>query len=155
MGAMRNTPSTSPVLPAELVARFEPAELEAGLLAAALPCLTEWGLDLPPLDDVFDALGVTRARAVEVEAAMLELLPTALPRPDERLLSLTRMVVDYLKAHPGAVRIGPRRRSYSRCFRRFVLDLRERHDELEIGAFADAVGVSQRTLAGWLRRARR
>ncbi len=152
---MPNSPSTSPVLPAELAAGFEPSELEAGLLAAAFPCLTEWGLELPPMDDVLDALGVTRARAAEVEAGVLELLPAALPRPDERLLSLTREVVDYLKAHPGAMRIGPRRRSYSRCFRRFVLDLRERHDELELEVFADAVGVSRRTLANWLRRARR
>lgn len=57
--------------------------------------------------------------------------------------------------HPGAAEVSPRRRYYSRRFRRFVLELRERYYDFELDELAAAVGVPQRTLAGWLRRARR
>ena len=149
---MRDTissPATSPVLPAELSAGFEPAELSAGLLAAALPYLAEWGLDHPSLDEVLQELGVSPARAAEAEAAALEVLPMV------RLSGLCREVTAFLMDHPGTAEVSPRRLYYSRRFRRFVLDLRGRYDDVALEKFANAVGVAQGTLAGWLRRARR
>ncbi len=149
------SPSTSPEFAAKLPAGFAPAELEAGLFAVVLPYLAEWGLDHPTLDRVFESLGVSAVRASEAEAALSELLPTALPRPEARLLELTRETVSFLKAHPGALKIRPRRRTYSRAFRRFVLELFSRYGDLELEVFADVVGVPPRTLASWLRRAPR
>src|SRR3990170_2402989 len=101
---MRDTtslPSTSP----ELLAGFEPSELEAGLLVTAIPCLAEAGLDHPSLDE-----------------------------------------------HPGTSEVGPGRCYYSRHYRRFVLELRERYDDLELATFARGVNVPEETLEGWLRR---
>lgn len=92
---MRNTSSTSPEFFAEseLPAGFEPAELDAGLLAATIPYLAARGLDHPPLDPVLEKLGVSRARADEAKAAILELLPSVLPPPEVRLPALIGEVV--------------------------------------------------------------
>ena len=123
------------------------------MLAAVLPYLSEWGLEPPPLDRAFEALGVSPERAARAQAALRCVLPE-LPRPEARLLSLSREVVSYLKAHPDAIEVEPRRR-YSRQYRRHVLLLRRRYDDVALEDFGVAVGVPPRTLARWLRGARR
>jgi hypothetical protein len=157
MGTMSTTsskPSTPSEPPCKPPSGFTPAEIEAGMLAAVLPYFSEWGLEHPSLDRAFEALGVSPERAARAQAALLQVLPPELPRPEERLLSLSREVISYLKAHPDAIEVEPRRR-YSRQYRRHVLLLRRRYDDLELEDFAVAVGVPPRTLARWLRGARR
>ena len=58
-----------------------------------------------------------------------------------------RFVLD----HPGCVHGAPGRRCYSDPFRRFVLELHERHNELPLPVFAEAVSIPLGTLEDWLR----
>ncbi len=53
-------------------------------------------------------------------------------------------------SHPGCVHGGPERNRYSDKYRRFVLDLRTRHGEIPLSAFAAAIHVPLGTLEDWL-----
>jgi len=148
MGAMNSTtssPATSPQPSAETSAGFEPDEVFAGLVATALPFLAERGLDHPSLGELFASCGVSRARAAEAAATVLEELRLT------RLLSLAQDVRSFLLDHPGSVEDSPRRCYYSRRFRRFVGELRGRYQDVEAADFARVVAVPQATLTDWLR----
>lgn len=139
-----------------------PAVLEAGLLLAVIPCLTEHGLPCPSVAEVIVATGVSRARAYEVRNAILAALPGLLrpvgrppservPAFPVRLAELTGEVRDHLLANPGSAEAGPLRRRYTDAFRHFVLELRDRFRDLDDEAFAQAVGVPLRTFWDWKR----
>ncbi len=135
-----------------------PAEFEAGLILAATVRFAARGLPHPSLADVISKIeerGISLERAFEAQAAILERLHTLLEPSADRQGELTREVRDYLFAHPGAAQRGPQGEHYSRPFRRFVLELRERYDEFELEDFAAATCMPLRTLSIWMRRARR
>jgi transposase InsO family protein len=53
-------------------------------------------------------------------------------------------------SHPGCVHGGPERNRYSDKYRRFTLDLRTRHGDIPLPAFADAIHVPLGTIEDWL-----
>ncbi len=141
-----------------------PPVLLAGLVLAALSWLAARGLRRPSVAEVLRESGVSRARAYEVRAAILDLLPSILrpvgrplreastsPDPDRpaRQLELALEVNHYLRTHPGAAEEGPRRQRYTDPFRRFVLELRERYQDVANEEFARAVAIPLRTLSDW------
>jgi hypothetical protein len=111
---------------------------------------------------IIEATGASPSRAYELRAAVLAALPTlvrpvgrppAPPReaPPEATAALLSAVVTFLMDHPGCVSGSAARRRYADAFRHFVVELRERHADLEIEAFAEAVQVPLGTLKDWLR----
>jgi hypothetical protein len=150
-----STTTSSSSTPPEPAAGFDLDEIRVGVIAAGLSRLAAWGLEAPSLEEVLEAFEVSAERAAEAKAAVLELLPAHVPSREERQLALTHEVTGYLWAHPGTAEVSPRRRYYSHPFRRFVVELRGRYDDLEFEDFVDAVGVPKRTVAGWLRRGQR
>lgn len=138
-----NCTSTSPEATAERPAGWEPAEVDAGLLATVLPFLAEHGLEHPSLDGLLEELGVSRARAAEAAAAVLEQFRL------DRLLALCQEMTRFLLDHPGTVEVSPRRRYYSLGYRRFVVDLRRRYGDVDLEQFAHAAGVPREILVRW------
>jgi hypothetical protein len=59
--------------------------------------------------------------------------------------------VSFVIEHPGCIHGGPERRHYADSFRRLVLDLRERHPELDAEELAQATLVLVDTLRDWMR----
>jgi transposase InsO family protein len=55
--------------------------------------------------------------------------------------------------HPGCVDGGEERRVYSDTFRRFVLDLREKHAGIDLPSFCEAIAMPLGTVEDWLRNA--
>lgn len=136
--------------------------LAAATFLTARRFLRDYDLPLPSAAQVIAATGAGRTRAY----ALAERLPDKLlelirppgrpasPLPDAPAQSdieaIAFVVRDYVMDHPGCVSPGTRRR-YSREFRHFVLELRERFTDLKIELFANATGIPARTLAEWLR----
>lgn len=141
----------SPVAPA----------LVAALLLAANPFLAALGLPHPTAADILGATGAGKSRAYELCAQLLAILPGLL-RPPGRPIAPRPAPVDtsaitleayaFLRAHPGAAISNKTRHTYSDGFRRFILDLAERHADLDRGLFAEAIGVPLDTLKDWLDR---
>lgn len=135
----------------------------AGLLLAALPTLGALGLPHPTGTAVVDALDVTRSRAYELRAAVLEVLPTLVRPPgrpsappaeprahDARLLELDRRTFDFLVEHPGAVRLREPRRRYSHAFRIFAIERAAELKHLDLAAIAGALRIPESTLRAWM-----
>ena len=75
------------------------------------------------------------------------------PSGSERCVELTREVLAWLYAHPGAAtNTGRGRRFYADAFRHRILELRETYAELELETFARAVQLPLGTIDGWLRK---
>lgn len=134
----------------------------AGLLLAAREHLRRLELPHPSVEEVVEKTGACRSRAYELKDELLSTLPSLarLPgRPAEPVSAsppsatdaLSREVVRLLMDRPGCVHGGPQRRRYSDSFRRHVLELRQRHTEIPLERFAEAVGVPLPTLEDWLR----
>jgi len=132
------------------------------LLLAARTLGAQYGLPMAKVGEVIDATGVSKSRAYELRNAILALLPRLLRAPGrpasepaatppalthELRGELLRFVMD----HPGCVHGGAQRRRYTGELRRFVLELYERHAELDLPAFADALMLPLGTLEDWLR----
>jgi len=148
------------------VAHSEPAvapTAAAGVLLAARTLGQPLGLSMPPARAIARASGVSRSRAYEQRDAILSWLPS-LSRPPgrpraapgsppapEMAHALRGEALRFVMDHPGSVYGGPERRRYSQGYRRFVLELRERYDELELPAFAEALELPLGTLQDWLR----
>lgn len=130
----------------------------AALLLAAVPHLRALGLCEVNGGQILAALGVTKSRAYLLKARLEALLLTlvgsvgrpaglaAAPPPPSPATELLR----YLAAHPGAVRRGAARRDYTGGYRRFVLELRDRHADVPLDAFAESVDIPLGTLEDWL-----
>src|ERR1700678_3982399 len=116
--------------------------LVAALLLAAGEHLRTLGLPHPTVQQVIEATGASRSRAYELRDAMLVGLASLL-RPVGRPPAPTRAVepdtvhelrgdvMTFVMSHPGCVYGGAERRRYDDTFRRFVLDLREQHPDLD------------------------
>lgn len=135
--------------------------LVAALLLAARTFLRTLGMDAPREADVLAATGAGRSRAYELRNDLLEWLPSLLrpvgrpavepsAPPPSRTAELAAVVLRFVMDHPGCV-WGGERRGYSDAFRVFLLELRERHADLDGVAFAAAVQVPLATLEDWLR----
>ncbi len=137
--------------------------LVAALLLAAGEHLRAFDLPHPTVQQVIEATGASRSRAYELRDALLVGLPSLLrpvgrpPAPTRAVDSNTAYelrgdVVTFVMGHPGCVYGGPERRRYDDTFRRFVLDLREQHPDVDLDHFADAIRVPLGTLKEWLGR---
>lgn len=132
---------------------------EAALLLAAVSRLAARGLPHPTATEVLQSTGVSRSRAYEVKER-LERALCALVRPSGRPSKpppepapppLASQVLDYVLRHPGCVSGGSGGRRYSDGFRCHVIDQLERHGDVPLVAFADAIRVPLGTLKDWLR----
>lgn len=130
------------------------------LLARALCGLL--ALPAPSVAEILAATKASRSTAYELLDVIVELLPTLVrtrgrppkptttPTPESG--ALTRAVLGYVMSHPGCVGRGEARQLYSDGFRRFVLDLRAKHEAVETEVFTEATGVPLGTLKDWLQR---
>jgi hypothetical protein len=145
---------------AEVGAPVSPV-LVAALLLAGSEHLRALDLPGPTVAQVIEATGASRSRAYELRDALLAVLPS-LKRPVGRpavppravdpgtACDLYGDVTTFLMDHPGCVYGGAERRRYDDSFRRFVLDLREQHVDVDLDHFADAIRVPLGTLKAWL-----
>ncbi len=148
--------------PPPVVSALCPA-LGAAVLLVARDLSRRLGLAHPSAAQVLEATAAGRSRAYELREALLGLLPSLqrrvgrpaasqVPAPcDDPLGEFRDAVLDFIMAHPGCVRERSQRRRYSDQFRRFVLELRERHAGLELDTFAAAIRVPLGTVKDWLR----
>lgn len=118
------------------------------------------GLEMPSVTQILEVTGASRSRAYEIKDAIIALLPT-LARPPGRpcaehvpdpstLVALTAEMLRFVMQHPGCVQSSDRAR-YSEPYRRFVLELRERHAGVMLSDFADAIQLPLGTLEDWMR----
>lgn len=140
-----------------------PPLAHAAVLLVARTLLVSFGLPCPSVLAILSATGASRSRAYELSAALTALLPTLIQprgRPSVQAAAsvrgddhaaLTRKVLRFVMRHPGCVDCGRERQRYSDGFRRFVLELRERHAQMTIENFALATEVPLGTVKDWLR----
>lgn len=133
----------------------------AGVLLAARTLGVDLGLPMPGATAIVHATGAGRSRAYEVSGELRALLPSLIrprgrpPKPAESPApdvthALCAEVLRFVMDHPGCVH-GAQRRCYSGTFRRFVLELIERHAQLSLAAMSEAIAVPLGTLEDWLR----
>ncbi len=126
--------------------------------AAAASRGLEPGFDVP---SILRATGTSKSRAYEVAGALAESLPALVRSPGrpaaERAdvtpsedAELARAVLAYVLEHPGCADRGPTRQRYADGFRRHVVELRARHQDVDLEAFARATLVPLGTLKDWL-----
>ena len=139
-----------------------PSSLAAGLLLCSISLLASYDLPHPTAMAAIEATGAGRSRAYEMKAIIEDALPDLVrspgrpmaspptPTPDETA-AITREVTRYLMEHPGCVHGSPERHRYSGGFHRFVLELWERHTEIGLASFAEAIVVPLGTLKDWVR----
>lgn len=141
-----------------------PPQITAGLLLAARGAAAPHRVP-ESVGEILTLTGVSRSRAYEIKDA-LEAFMQTLARPPGRprrerapdsasttsLHELTLEVLRFITQHPGCVRSGARAR-YADCFRRFVVDLRERHTDVTADEFAAALTLPLGTLEDWMRSA--
>jgi len=142
-------------------AKVPPVAL-AGLLLCARLHLIRLGFAAPGATEILERTGGGRSRAYEIMQAIDAHLgslvrrvgrpaaPVAVAVAETASASIAAQVRDFVMDHPGCVSGGQKRRRYSDDFRCVVLELRAKHAELELGAFAQAIGVPRPTLEAWL-----
>jgi hypothetical protein len=143
----------------EIGAAISPV-LIAGVLLLAHEYQRACGLPAPTVEQITAATGASRTRAYELREELRHVLPSlqrpvgrpaSPPRDVDRnvALALCGATLAFIKAHPGCVSEGPERHYYSDAFRRFILELREQHPDVELEHFADAVTIPLGTLKEW------
>jgi len=134
----------------------------AGLILAAFEHLERLGLTRPTARAVLEATGAGRAQAYEYRRQVLELLPhlhrspgrpPAAPPPVDALPQLALEVLQFVMKHPGCVDGGEERSFYSDDFRRFVLELRDQHTDIDLDSFCRAISMPLGTVEDWIRNA--
>lgn len=131
------------------------------LLLAARVAAGHHALPAPSAEAILTATGASKSRAYELAQELVALVPTltrragrpaklAPPPASADTVAITLDVLGYVMSHPGCVDRG-RRQSYSKGFRRFVLDLCAKHPEVAVETMADAIAVPLGTLKDWLR----
>lgn len=134
----------------------------AGVLLCARGLGEQLELPFPSVAEILDATSATRSRAYEASAEIRDLLgplsrPPGRPRTErvEKTASesaeISLAALRFVMSHPGSVEAGSGRTRYADAFRLFVIELRERHAELPLIAFADAVSTPLGTIEDWLR----
>lgn len=136
-----------------------PPVLVAALLLAANTYLADLGLPRPTAAQVLDTTGAGKTQAYQLAKRILALLRTLLrplgrpPAPAPPPVdtgAISRDVLAFLSAHPGASITAGARHTYSVGFRHFILDLLVRNAHLDRARFAEAVGVPLDTLKDWI-----
>jgi hypothetical protein len=137
--------------------------LHAALLLAAGESARALGLSHPSVTEILECTGAGRSRAYELRGELLRRLPELQrsvgrpPQPPvpplaaELRAELSAQMLGYVIAHPGSIAAGAERYRYSDGVRRFTLELRERHAQIALDAFARAVRIPVNTIADWLR----
>jgi hypothetical protein len=140
-----------------------PPLVTAGVLLAARSLSAPHGVPQPSVREILRLTGATRSRAYEIKDALEAVLPT-LARPPGRprvepapgpvnmseFAGLGVEMIQFMKQNPGCVQSGARD-SYTDGYRRFVLELRERHADVAAPEFAAAIDLPLGTLEDWLR----
>jgi hypothetical protein len=136
----------------------------AGTLLAVRHGATLSGLVMPSVAQIVHAMGASRSRVYEIRHEVVAFLPT-LDRPPGRprvaaapadaaklaeLLEVATEMLCFVMRHPGSVQSGERAH-YSDHYRRFVIELRERHAEVASSDFAEAIQLPLGTLQDWMR----
>jgi len=145
-----------------LISPEEPAVspvLAAAILLIAIPLLTALKLPHPSATEMLTKSDASRTQAYALMQRIRSVLltfqrprgrPPAPPSPPVDTGAISREVLTFLRAHPGAAITMETRHTYSDGFRHFILDLAVRHADLDRAAFAEAVGVPFATLREWL-----
>jgi hypothetical protein len=140
-----------------------PPLVTAGVLLAARSLSEPHGVPQPSVSEILRLTGATRSRAYEIKDALEAVLPT-LARPPGRprvesapgptnapeLVGIAVEMIQFMKQSPGCVQSGARDH-YADCFRRFVIELRERHADVAAAEFAAAIDLPLGTLEDWMR----
>jgi hypothetical protein len=140
-----------------------PPLVTAGVLLAARSLSAPHGVPQPSVGEILRLTGATRSRAYEIKDALEAVLPT-LARPPGRprvepapgpanvpeLLGIAVEMILFMKRNPGCVQSGARDH-YADGYRRFVLELRERHADVPATEFAAAIAIPLGTLEDWMR----
>ena len=140
-----------------------PPLVTAGVLLAARSLSKPHGVPQPSVGEILRRTGATRSRAYEIKDALEAVLPT-LARPPGRprvepvpgpanvpeLVGIAVEMIQFMKRNPGCVQSGARDR-YADGYRRFVLELHERHTDVPATEFAAAIDLPLGTLEDWLR----
>jgi len=140
-----------------------PPLVTAGVLLAARSLSAPHGVPQPSVREILRLTGATRSRAYEIKDALEAVLPT-LARPPGRprvepapgpanvseFAGLGVEMIQFMKRNPGCVQSGARDH-YADGYRRFVLELRERHADVAAPEFAAAIDLPLGTLEDWLR----
>ena len=116
------------------------------------------GLPHPAVGEITENLPGTRSSAYALvprlrEALALLARPAGRPArtpPEPAPPQLATSVIAWLADHPGAFSGGPGHRRYSDDFRKFVLELLEKHKEIQLPVFAEATTIPLGTLKDWL-----
>jgi hypothetical protein len=147
-----------------------PANYLAALLLLACNFLRERGLAQVSAQDVLEATGATKSRAYELARDLSDRLAdlvVPVGRPPTKIAEpavvagraavdreLTRDVLAYLLAHPGAAQRTSTKTHYDDGYRDLVVRLCTQHSELDVAELADALMLPVTTLRDWLRAAR-
>lgn len=138
-----------------------PVAVAALLLLARRLCVS-LGLPSPAVAEILEATNASRSAAYELVDVLAALVPTiARPRgrpPKHAADAPVNGEVDALRdaafvfvmQHPGCARAGARQ-GYSDHYRRFVVEKRAAHPQLNVETVARAVKVPLGTLKDWLR----
>jgi hypothetical protein len=134
----------------------------AGVLLCARRLGEQLELSFPTTSAILGATGAKRTRAYEIASELREVLPT-LTRPVGRpatervaspasvLAEIGREALRFVMAHPGCAQRSDERGRYTETWRRFVIGLHERHDDVPLPELAEALCMPLGTLEGWLR----
>lgn len=134
----------------------------AALLLLARRFCEVLGLPAPAVAEILEATKVSRSAAYSLVDVLAALVPTiARPRgrpPKHTADAPANGEADALKdaafafvmQHPGCARAGARQ-GYSDHYRRFVVEKRAAHAQLDVETFARSVKVPLGTLKDWLR----
>jgi hypothetical protein len=140
-----------------------PPLVTAGVLLVARSLSAPHGVPQPSVSEILRLTGATRSRAYEIKDALEAVLPT-LARPPGRprvepvpgptnvpeFAGIGVEMIQFMKQNPGCVQSGARDH-YADGYRRFVLELRERHADVAATEFAAAIDLPLGTLEDWLR----
>ena len=144
-----------------------PLLIQFGIILVArhfMTCLGLPGLPKINVKQLLDVTGVSASQAYQWRKWILDWLqhlerPTGRPpkpvvAPRGETEGLTHKVLQHVTVHPGCLKSGEPRNSYSKGFRRFIMELYYEHADLDPSVFADAVLVPLGTMNFWLHGAR-
>ncbi len=136
---------------AQELLRVCPVAAAAALLLLARSLCRHLSLPAPEVAQIVEATKASRSAAYDLVAVLAALVPTiakpcgrppkpAAQAPGDDVTALMHSVLAFLLQHPGCARAGVRQ-GYSDHFRRFIVEQREAHGQLDLEAFALAVHV--------------
>lgn len=134
----------------------------AALLLAGLEHLKALDLTHPTATDVLNATGASRSRAYELVARINAMLPEVTggvgrpekpkaKEPSTATATIAKETLSYVFHHPGCVAAGRERGRYSIGFRKCLLDLFERQEEVSVESFVESCCIPLGTFKDWLR----